>query len=200
MLSHKGIKTSNFNPKKFNKFVFKLNIYPYEVSRLFLSLDMPVEEITRFLKQLDVEFIAKCLKYMPIEMAVSVVANLPTEMHEHLFNHMFSRQRNTILAKLRNVEGYKSTHYWKAKPPKKLEAIGEEKKVKLTWNGVEGAEGYYLYYGTSKDIQPGKLDSYDHKIKLTHATWHKVEKLKNYTIYYFILTHMQEVLKATPAV
>jgi len=72
--------------------------------------------------------------------------------------------------------------------PENLTADAGDQKVNLTWDTVEGATGYYLYYGIYDDIHPSHGDSYDVSVDLGKVTEYSVTSLDNDTTYYFVIT------------
>jgi len=92
--------------------------------------------------------------------------------------------------------------------PENLEAEAGDRQVTLTWDAMEGATGYYLYYSIHDDIHPSHGDSYDELIELGDVFQYMVEGLENGTTYYFLITALvkgdesspSSVVSATPQV
>ena len=112
--------------------------------------------------------------------------------HERIFSYLLTSEFGDFAYQLKGnasfnglpveISGDENITIKCIQPPDQITAIAGNKTIYLSWNLVEDALGYNIYYGTS----PFK---YDHKIEINQGhDYYPIENLLNDMTYYFAIT------------
>ena len=82
--------------------------------------------------------------------------------------------------------------------PPTLGAVAGDGQVSLSWEAVDEATGYALYYGTNSHIHPSVNNSFIERVELGVMTTYTLSGLSNGVPYYFTLTAVRDGLESDP--